>query len=44
MRIEQLLYLVEVANYRSISVAAQNLFTTQPNISKALKALETEWI
>ncbi len=42
MRIEQLLYLVEVANYRSISVAAQNLFTTQPNISKALKALETE--
>ena len=42
MRIEQLQYLVEVANYRSISVAAQNLFTTQPNISKALKSLENE--
>lgn len=42
MRFEQLLYLVEVANYRSISVAAQNLYTTQPNISKALKALENE--
>ena len=42
MRIEQLLYLVEVANCKSISAAAQNLFTTQPNISKALKALEDE--
>ncbi len=42
MRIEQLLYLIEVANCKSISTAAQNLFTTQPNISKALKALEAE--
>lgn len=42
MRIEQLLYLVEVANCKSISMAAQNLYTTQPNISKALKALENE--
>ena len=42
MRIEQFLYLVEVANCRSISIAAQNLYTTQPNISKALKALENE--
>ena len=42
MRIEQFIYLAEVANCKSISVAAQNLFTTQPNISKALKALETE--
>ena len=42
MRIEQLLYLVEVANCKSMSLAAQNLFTTQPNVSKALKALETE--
>ena len=42
MRIEQLEYLVEVANCKSISLASQNLFTTQPNVSKALKALELE--
>lgn len=42
MRIEQLEYLVEIANCRSISLAAQNLFTTQPNISKAIKSLELE--
>lgn len=42
MRIDQLIYLVEVSKYQSISLAAEKLHITQPTISQALNALETE--
>lgn len=42
MRIEQIYYLVEVYKTRNISIAAENLFITQPAISKSLKNLEKE--
>ncbi|WP_077213195.1 LysR family transcriptional regulator [Bacillus dakarensis] len=42
MRIDQLIYLVEVSKYKSISLAAENLHITQPTISQALNALEAE--
>ena len=35
-------YAVEVANTRSMSKAAENLYTSQPNLSRAIKALESE--
>lgn len=35
-------YAVEVANTRSISKAAENLYTSQPNLSRAIKALESD--
>lgn len=35
-------YAVEVANTRSISKAAENLYTSQPNLSRAIKALEND--
>lgn len=35
-------YAVEIANTRSISKAAKNLYTTQPNISRAIKTLESD--
>ena len=35
-------YAVEVANTRSISKAAKNLYTSQPNLSRAIKALESD--
>ena len=35
-------YAVEVANTRSISKAAENLYTSQPNLSRAIKSLEND--
>lgn len=35
-------YAVEVANTRSISKAAENLYTSQPNLSRAIKTLESD--
>lgn len=42
MRFEQLKYLIELSNTHSFSIAAENLFTTQPNISNGIKSLEKE--
>ncbi|MFE4814686.1 LysR family transcriptional regulator [Peribacillus simplex] len=42
MNIEQLLYIVEVAKYSSLSIAAQNLHVTQSNISQSITNLEKE--
>ena len=42
MNIQYIKYAVEVANTRSISKAAENLYTSQPNLSRAIKALENE--
>ena len=42
MRLEQLQYIVEVANQRSISRAAKNLYISQPSLSKAIAQLEAE--
>lgn len=42
MRLEQLSYLVEVNNTHSISLAAENLFVTQPTLSIAISNLEKE--
>lgn len=42
MRIEQLQYLVEIAQVGSISLAAEKLHSSQPNISYALNAFEEE--
>ncbi|WP_138750887.1 LysR family transcriptional regulator [Paenibacillus sinopodophylli] len=42
MRIEQLRYLVEVAQSGSITLAAEKLHLSQPNISNSISALENE--
>lgn len=42
MNIMHIKYAVEVANTRSMSKAAENLYTSQPNLSRAIKALESE--
>lgn len=42
MRIEQLQSFVEVASSKSISIAAENLFITQPSLSRSMKLLEEE--
>ena len=42
MTLQQLRYVQEVAQTGSISRAAQNLFVTQPSLSKAISDLETE--
>ncbi|WP_433748012.1 cidABC operon transcriptional activator CidR [Falsibacillus pallidus] len=42
MDIKHLQYFIEVANFNSFSRAAENLFITQPTISKMIKNLETE--
>ncbi len=42
MNILHMKYAVEVANTRSISKAAENLYTSQPNLSRAIKALEND--
>ncbi len=42
MNIQHMKYVVEVANTRSVSKAAENLYTSQPNLSRAIKALENE--
>lgn len=42
MNIDQLRYIVEVANHGSISKAAQSIYISQPSLSNAIKNLETE--
>lgn len=42
MEIRQLQYFVESARTRSFSQAARRLYTSQPNVSKAIQQLETE--
>lgn len=42
MTLQQLKYVVEVANCGSITLAAQRLFISQPSLSAALKELEKE--
>lgn len=42
MRLEQLRYFVETAEQKSISKAADTLYVSQPNLSRAVKALENE--
>jgi DNA-binding transcriptional LysR family regulator len=42
MNLEHLLYIVEVAKYRSLSIAAQNLHVTQSGISQSITSLEKE--
>ena len=42
MRIQQLRYIMEIANYNSMNKAAQHLFISQPTLSNAVKDLEAE--
>ena len=42
MTIQQLKYLIEVANCGSINKAAKNPFVSQPGISKAIRDLEQD--
>ena len=42
MNFSHLKYIVEVENTGSITKAAANLFMGQPNLSKAIKELESE--
>lgn len=42
MNILHMKYAVEVASTRSISKAAENLYTSQPNLSRAIKTLESD--
>lgn len=42
MRLEQLRYLIEIANSKSINKAAHNLYITQPALSIAINSLEEE--
>lgn len=42
MTLQQLRYLIAVAESGSINAAAQNLYTAQSNVSSAIKALEAE--
>ena len=42
MNLLHMKYAVEVANTRSMSKAAENLYTSQPNLSRAIKTLENE--
>ena len=42
MRLEQLYHLLEVAKYKSISLAAERTFVTQPAISSSISKLEDE--
>ena len=42
MEIRQLQYFVESARTRSFSQAARHLYTSQPNVSKAIQQLENE--
>ncbi len=42
MQLQQLIYFVTVAEQGSINKAAERLFTTQPNLSKAIGNLENE--
>lgn len=42
MRLEQILYLVEIERYKSMNAAAKELHVTQQNLSSAIKRLEEE--
>ncbi len=42
MNLEQLKYVVEIADTGSISAAAENLLVSQPNISQSIRSLEEE--
>lgn len=42
MKLQQMRYLIEISKTRSISKAAQNLYMTQPSLSKAISNLEEE--
>lgn len=42
MNFEQLLYIVEVAKHKALSLAAQNLYVTQSGISQSISSLEKE--
>lgn len=42
MQLQQLIYFVTIAEQGSINKAAEKLFTTQPNLSKAISNLEGE--
>lgn len=42
MTLQQLRYAIEVADCRSVTQAAQNLFITQPSLSSAVRELEKE--
>lgn len=42
MNLQHLNYIVEVAKAGSISLAAERLFMNQPNLSKAIREIETE--
>lgn len=41
MNIQHLRYAVEVANARSVTLAAEKLFMSQPNLSRAIRELES---
>ncbi|KHF37283.1 HTH-type transcriptional regulator GltC [Paenibacillus sp. P1XP2] len=42
MTLQQLKYVIEVANRGSMNEAAKRLFISQPSLSNAIKELETE--
>ena len=42
MTIKQLTYLLEISKCGSLNKAAQSLYVTQPNITKAIKELEND--
>ena len=42
VKLEQLLYLQEAAKYKSISIAAEKNFISQPSLSGAINKLEKE--
>lgn len=42
MRFEQLTYLISIVRHRSLNKAAQELYTSQPALSKAIESLEDE--
>ncbi|MCE9970754.1 LysR family transcriptional regulator, partial [Aeromonas salmonicida] len=43
MKLQQLRYIVEVANHRlNVSATAESLYTSQPGISKQVRMLEDE--
>ena len=42
MKLEQLKYVVEIAKYNSMSIAAEKLHIAQPSLSLAIRQLEEE--
>ena len=43
MKMKQLEYLIKIAECGSISKAAQELYISQPSLTKAISSLEDEW-